>query len=84
MFALAGLYEWWLEASKAANDATRWLLSATTLTKDSAPELAHIHDRNPLLLTPEHLRGLARPAHSSVIEELLGMRSASGLGRSGR
>lgn len=46
MFALAGLYEWWKKP-----DGT-WLLSATTLTKDSAPELAHIHDRNPLLLTP--------------------------------
>lgn len=49
MFALAGLYEWWKKP-----DGT-WLLSATTLTKDSAPELAHIHDRNPLLLTPETL-----------------------------
>lgn len=47
MFALAGLYEWWKKPDGS------WLLSATTLTKDSAPELAHIHDRNPLLLTPE-------------------------------
>jgi putative SOS response-associated peptidase YedK len=46
MFALAGLYEWWKKPDGS------WLLSATTLTKDSAPELAHIHDRNPLLLTP--------------------------------
>jgi putative SOS response-associated peptidase YedK len=53
VFALAGLYEWWLDPSKDKNDPSRWLLSATTLTKDSAPELAHIHDRNPLLLTPE-------------------------------
>ena len=29
------------------------MLSTTTLTKDSAPELAHIQDRNPLLLTPD-------------------------------
>ncbi len=47
MFALAGLYEWWKKPDGS------WLLSATTLTKDSAPELAHIHDRNPLLLTPD-------------------------------
>ena len=52
MFALAGLYEWWLDPTKATNDPNRWLLSATTLTKDSAPELAHIHDRNPVLLSP--------------------------------
>ena len=55
MFALAGLYEWWRDPSKSDTDPARWLLSATTLTKDTAPELAHIHDRNPVLLTPETL-----------------------------
>jgi putative SOS response-associated peptidase YedK len=55
MLALAGLYEWWRDPSKADTDPSRWLLSATTLTKDTAPELAHIHDRNPVLLTPETL-----------------------------
>ena len=52
MFALAGLYEWWADPSKTAKDPSRWLLSATTLTKHTAPELAHIHDRNPVLLSP--------------------------------
>lgn len=53
MFALAGLYEWWADPSKAADDPSRWLLSATTLTKASCPELAHIHDRNPVLLSAD-------------------------------
>ncbi len=53
MFALAGLYEWWADPSKAANDPSRWLLSATTLTKASCGELAHIHDRNPVLLSAD-------------------------------
>ncbi|MEY5057254.1 MAG: hypothetical protein RI987_58 [Actinomycetota bacterium] len=53
MFALAGLYEWWADPSKAAGDPTRWLLSATTLTKASCPDLAHIHDRNPVLLSAD-------------------------------
>ncbi len=53
MFALAGLYEWWADPSKAANDPSRWMLSATTLTKASCPELAHIHDRNPVLLSAD-------------------------------
>lgn len=48
MFALAGLYEWWKNPASG-----EWLLSATTLTKHTAPELEHIHDRNPVLLTPE-------------------------------
>ena len=53
MFALAGLYEWWSDPAKDAKDPSRWLLSATTLTKHTAPELAHIHDRNPVLLSPD-------------------------------
>ena len=53
VFALAGLYEWWADPSKAAGDPTRWLLSATTLTKASCPDLAHIHDRNPVLLSAD-------------------------------
>lgn len=53
VFALAGLYEWWLDPNKAKDDPSRWLLSATTLTKHTAPELAHIHDRNPVLLNAE-------------------------------
>jgi putative SOS response-associated peptidase YedK len=70
MFALAGLYEWWRDPSKAENDPTRWLLSATTLTKDSAPELAHIHDRNPVLLTPDSLEAWIDP-HIEGDQDLL-------------
>lgn len=53
MFGLAGLYEWWADPDKDPKDPARWLLSATTLTKHTAPELAHIHDRNPVLLSPD-------------------------------
>ena len=70
MFALAGLYEWWLDPSKPANDPNRWLLSATTLTKDSVPELAHIHDRNPVLLTPATFEAWIDP-HIEGDQELL-------------
>ncbi len=64
MFALAGLYEWWKKPDGS------WLLSATTLTKDSAPELAHIHDRNPLLLTPDTFEAWLDP-HIIGDQELL-------------
>ncbi len=53
MFALAGLYEWWADPQKSASDPSRWLLSATTITKASCPDLAHIHDRNPILLSAD-------------------------------
>lgn len=55
MFAMAGLFEWWLDPSKDKTDPARWLLSCTMLTKAPAPELAHIHDRNPVMLSAESL-----------------------------
>jgi putative SOS response-associated peptidase YedK len=70
MFALAGLYEWWADPSKDAKDPSRWLLSATTLTKHTAPELAHIHDRNPVLLSPDTFEAWLDP-HIEGDEELL-------------
>ena len=70
MFAFAGLYEWWRDPSKSDTGPERWLLSATTLTKDSAPELAHIHDRNPVLLTPDSFEAWIDP-HIEGDAELL-------------
>ncbi len=70
MFALAGLYEWWADPAKDAKDPSRWLLSATTLTKHTAPELAHIHDRNPVLLSPDTFEAWLDP-HIEGDEELL-------------
>lgn len=70
MFALAGLYEWWADPAKDAKDPSRWLLSATTLTKHTAPELAHIHDRNPVLLSPDTFEAWLDP-HIAGDQELL-------------
>lgn len=51
--AFAGLFEWWADPTKTGKD--RWLLSTTILTKPGAPELAHIHERNPVFLNAETL-----------------------------
>lgn len=55
VFGFAGLFEWWADPDKAANDPTRWLLSTTILTKPSAPELSHLHERNPVFLSGDTL-----------------------------
>jgi len=75
MFALAGLYEWWADPAKDAKDPSRWLLSATTLTKHTAPELAHIHDRNPVLLSADTFEAWLDP-HIEGDQELLDAVSA--------
>jgi len=53
VIALAGLYEFWKDPSKADDDPARWLVSATVITRPALPDLAHIHDRQPLMLRPQ-------------------------------
>lgn len=48
--AFAGIYSWWKDHSLADDDPGLWTLTTTILTADSVPRLAHIHDRNPVLL----------------------------------
>jgi putative SOS response-associated peptidase YedK len=43
--AFAGLYSWW-----RAKESDAWMLTATILTMPTVPELAAIHDRNPVPL----------------------------------
>ncbi|KAA9086796.1 SOS response-associated peptidase [Microbacterium radiodurans] len=51
---LAGLYEWWKDDARAADDPQRWLLSFTILTRDAVGELGSIHDRMPLFIDADH------------------------------
>lgn len=55
VIAFAGLFEWWADPAKKPGEPGRWLLSTTILTKPSAPELAHIHERNPVFLSADTL-----------------------------
>jgi putative SOS response-associated peptidase YedK len=55
VLAFAGIYEWWLDKTKPDTDPSRWLLSVAILTMDASPELSHIHDRTPVLLSPATL-----------------------------
>ncbi|MCL2463974.1 MAG: SOS response-associated peptidase [Micrococcales bacterium] len=51
--ALAGMYEFWRDRTKPDDDPTRWLVTAVIVTRPAADEFAHIHDRQPLMLTPD-------------------------------
>lgn len=50
----AGLYEWWKDPAKADDDASRWMLSFTIMTRASVGELGSIHDRMPLFIDEDH------------------------------
>jgi putative SOS response-associated peptidase YedK len=51
--AFAGLYAWWRDPAKADDDPDRWLLTCTIITQAATDLLGQIHDRTPVLLTPE-------------------------------
>lgn len=51
--ALAGLYEFWRDPSKAADDPDRWLVTVTVVTRPATEQMAAIHDRQPLILPPD-------------------------------
>lgn len=50
----AGLYSWWPDPTKSEDDDSRWHLTATIMTMATVPELADIHDRNPVGLPESH------------------------------
>jgi putative SOS response-associated peptidase YedK len=66
----AGLYEWWKDPSKADDDADRWLLSFTILTRDSIGHLGSIHDRMPLFLDADHADAWLDPTTDNVRDVL--------------
>lgn len=59
--ALAGLYEFWRDRSLPDDDPNRWLVTMTVITGDAlseggvgdGPALADIHDRRPVVLSPD-------------------------------
>ncbi|MBO9554670.1 SOS response-associated peptidase [Cellulomonas sp.] len=63
--ALAGLYEFWKDPSKTDDDPDRWIVSTTVITRPATDELAHIHDRQPLMLRPEAWDAWLSPATSA-------------------
>jgi putative SOS response-associated peptidase YedK len=82
ILAMAGLYELWRDPTKADDDPARWLWTCTVITTDAEDDLGRIHDRVPLMLTPdrydawldpenhdhEALLGLLQPATPGLLE----------------
>ncbi len=82
ILAMAGLYELWRDPTKADDDPARWLWTCTVITTDAEDDLGRIHDRMPLMLTPdrydawldpdnhdqEQLLALLQPATPGLLE----------------
>ncbi|WP_168581955.1 SOS response-associated peptidase [Gephyromycinifex aptenodytis] len=50
----AGFYEFWRDPSQDPADPLSWLTTFTIVTTAAEPGLDRIHDRQPLVLEPEH------------------------------
>jgi putative SOS response-associated peptidase YedK len=53
VLAMAGLYEFWKDPTRAADDPLKWLVTCTVITTDAEDELGHIHDRMPMMIERE-------------------------------
>ena len=77
MLAFAGIYSWWRNPAKEANDPNRWVLTCSLLTKESAPELSQIHNRNPVMLSEENLSAWLAPDYQTTAEVLAALSEES-------
>lgn len=48
--ALAGIFERWRDPEVDENDPAAWVWSCAVITTEAAPELAHIHERMPVIV----------------------------------
>ena len=46
--AMAGLYEWWRDPSREADDPLAWRLTCTIITTEAVDGIGRIHDRMPM------------------------------------
>ncbi|MDO4791359.1 MAG: SOS response-associated peptidase [Buchananella hordeovulneris] len=63
--AMAGLYEAWQVPpgwSGQGLEPGQWLHTVTVLTRDANPELAHVHDRTPVVVPRDYWRAWLNPA----------------------
>jgi putative SOS response-associated peptidase YedK len=72
MLAMAGLYELWRDPQRASDDPLRWKWSATVITTTATDDLGRIHDRMPLMITPDGYDAWLDPTPRPV-DELLGL-----------
>lgn len=50
ILAMAGLFEFWRDKSKPADDPDAWLWSVTVITTTAPDDLGRIHDRAPMIV----------------------------------
>lgn len=77
--AMAGLFEWWADPTRAKDDPERWLLTCTVITTNATDDLGHIHDRMPMAVRREDWGAWLDPSTPTPPDSLLVPASDGGL-----
>jgi putative SOS response-associated peptidase YedK len=80
VLAMAGLYEIWRDPTKDEDDPSRFRWTCTVLTTSAEDSLGHIHDRMPLMLTPDRYAEWLDPRQNDK-DTLLGLLEPAAPGR---
>ncbi|MET9452824.1 SOS response-associated peptidase [Streptomyces cinerochromogenes] len=76
VMALAGLYEYWRDATVIQDDdPAAWLMTCTIITTEATDAAGHVHPRMPLALTEDHYEAWLDPTQQDPDElrALLGL-----------
>ena len=63
--AMAGLYEWWRDSTRADDDPQAWRLTCTVITTEAADEVGRIHDRMPMTIARADWGAWLDPGHGA-------------------
>jgi len=66
VLTLAGLYEFWRDESKPADDPAAWLTSFTIITTTATDDVGRIQDRMPMAVAPENWEAWLDPRNNDV------------------
>ena len=80
LLAMAGLYEIWRDPDKDEDDPTRFRWTCTVLTTSAEDSLGQIHDRMPLMLSPDRYDAWLDPRQNSK-DDLLALLEPAAPGR---
>ncbi|MGW4895141.1 SOS response-associated peptidase [Kitasatospora sp. NPDC004240] len=64
LMAMAGLYEFWRDSTRADDDPLAWLTTCTILTTDATDAAGRVHDRMPLTIPEAHHAAWLDPDHT--------------------
>jgi len=74
--AMAGIYELWRDGSIPDDHPNAWLWSASIITTDATDDVGQIHDRMPMIITPDLWADWLDPANTEISQLQAAMRPA--------